>query len=468
MEQPPQQARLKRELKLPDLVLMQVLVVLGIGWIGYAAKQGSTHVILWIAAILGFYAPLAAVVVFLSRAIPLEGGMYQWLKEGFSPFAGYMAGWNYSIFFILLFANDGAALANSLAYAFGPSWSWMISSKALMVVLNVLVWSLVLWTNVRGLHLVKWLSDAGSLLLLAMGGTTIWLLVQKWISGTPAVHQPFSLASPGLSLLSLAVFSKMAINALSGFEGSSIIAGECWAPERNVGRSVWIAAPLIAVIYILGTGTMLSYIRPEDVDLVAPMPQILRVGLNSSHIGVALATATILASVLVQRIQMVAVIGMVSRLPMVAGWDGLLPAWWSELHPRYGTPAKALTAITVASVGIGTASLLGVGEQEAVQVTTGASAGALCVVYLLLFGLVTVGMRHHTAKPPWWLRLAGLAGFLSVAVSLVFQVAPLVEVVNAGIFALKVSGCLVAANLLGVGLYWRGARKLELAATPAG
>ena len=149
---------------------------------------------------------------------------------------------------------------------------------------------------------------------------------------------------------------------------------------------MWIAAPLIAVIYILGTGTVLSYIRPEDVDLVAPMPQILRVGLNSSHIGVALATATILASVLVQRIQMVAVIGMVSRLPMVAGWDGLLPAWWSELHPRYGTPAKALTAITVASVGIGTASLLGVGEQEAVQVTTGASAGALCVVYLLLFG----------------------------------------------------------------------------------
>jgi amino acid transporter len=290
----------------------------------------------------------------------------------------------------------------------------------------VLVWSLVLGANLRGLHLVKWLSGAGSLLLLAMGGTTIWLLVHKWISGTPAVHPPFSLASPGLSLLSLAVFSKMAINALSGFEGSSIIAGECWAPERNVARSVWIAAPLIAVIYILGTETVLAYIRPEDTDLVAPMPQILRVGLGNTSIGLALATATILAGVLVQRIQTVAVIGMVSRLPMVAGWDGLLPSWWSELHPRYGTPAKALTAITVASLAIGTASLLGVGEQEAVQVTTGAATGALCVVYLLLFAVVTVGMRQHTAKPPWWLRVAGLAGFLSAAVSLVFQVAPLV------------------------------------------
>jgi len=78
MEQPSQQSQLKRELKLPDLVLMQVLIVLGIPWIGYAAKQGSTHVVLWITAILFFYVPLAVVVMFLSRAIPVEGGMYQW------------------------------------------------------------------------------------------------------------------------------------------------------------------------------------------------------------------------------------------------------------------------------------------------------------------------------------------------------------------------------------------------------
>jgi glutamate:GABA antiporter len=164
---------------------------------------------------------------------------------------------------------------------------------------------------------------------------------------------------------------------------------------------------------------------------------------------------------------MVPVIGMISRLPMVAGWDGLLPRWWSELHPHHGTPAKALISISIASVAIGAASLLGVGEQEAMQVTTGASAGALCVIYLLLFGLVTVGMRHHSAKPPWWLRLVGPAGFLSAVLSLVFQVAPLVAVVNGRIFALKVGGCLVAANRLGAGLYLRGARQLELARATA-
>lgn len=66
---------LKRELRLPDLVLMQFLLVVGLGWIGYAGKQGS-HVFLWLAAIVLFYMPLGLVVTRLSTAIPLEGGSY--------------------------------------------------------------------------------------------------------------------------------------------------------------------------------------------------------------------------------------------------------------------------------------------------------------------------------------------------------------------------------------------------------
>src|SRR5262249_42172207 len=161
-------------------------------------------------------------------------------------------------------------VANSIAYAVGPSANWMMSNKLWIEFLSIVSWGVVFWINVRGLHVVKWISDAGSLMLLAMGGATTWLLLQRWLSNTPPVPTPCSLASAGLSLVSLSVFSKIAINALSGFEGSSIMAGECWAPERNVARSVWIAAPLIAVIYVLGTGTELAYIEPKDIDLVTP------------------------------------------------------------------------------------------------------------------------------------------------------------------------------------------------------
>src|SRR5213594_1255004 len=88
MDQPLQQKRLKRELRLADLVLMQVLLIVGLSWTGAVAVEGSTHVFLWLAGILLFYLPLAAVVILLSRAIPIEGGAYQWIKAGVSPFAG--------------------------------------------------------------------------------------------------------------------------------------------------------------------------------------------------------------------------------------------------------------------------------------------------------------------------------------------------------------------------------------------
>jgi amino acid transporter len=82
----------RRELKLRDLVLMQVILIVALQWTGFAAKQGSTQIVLWLLAIVTFYLPLAAVVIKLSRAMPAEGGVYQWVKEGLSPFGGYMAG----------------------------------------------------------------------------------------------------------------------------------------------------------------------------------------------------------------------------------------------------------------------------------------------------------------------------------------------------------------------------------------
>ena len=34
--------------------------------------------------------------------------------------------------------------------------------------------------------------------------------------------------------------------------------------------------------------------------------------------------------------------GVSTRLPMVAGWDNLIPAWFSRLHPRYKTPINSI------------------------------------------------------------------------------------------------------------------------------
>src|SRR5574342_580525 len=64
---------LPRELGLPDLVLTQILFIVGLPWVGVAAKQGAAHIVFWLVAAALFYVPSAIVVVHLNRLMPLEG-----------------------------------------------------------------------------------------------------------------------------------------------------------------------------------------------------------------------------------------------------------------------------------------------------------------------------------------------------------------------------------------------------------
>jgi len=85
-------AELKKELGLGDLILTQILYVVGSHWVGTAAKLGSSQIVFWLLAIALFYGPLAAVVIYLNRLMPLEGGLYQWAKLGFNDFMGFIVG----------------------------------------------------------------------------------------------------------------------------------------------------------------------------------------------------------------------------------------------------------------------------------------------------------------------------------------------------------------------------------------
>src|SRR6266496_3187932 len=84
----------RKELGLFDLVLTQVVFVVGTIWVGTAAKLGYSQIIFWLLAILTFYLPLAAVVIYLNRLMPLECGLYQWAKLAFNDFVAYMVAWN--------------------------------------------------------------------------------------------------------------------------------------------------------------------------------------------------------------------------------------------------------------------------------------------------------------------------------------------------------------------------------------
>lgn len=442
-------AALSRELRLTDLVLMQVLLIVGLPWIGYAAKLGGAHVGLWFLAIVLFYFPLAGTVIFLSRRLPLEGGIYQWAKLGISPFAGFQTAWNYSFFLILIYAASGSVVANNLSYVFGPRAAWVAGSKPLILVCSVLFFALVYVVNLRGLHLARWITGAGGALVLGLYLLIAGLLFYRLLRGQPMAQPPFALALPAMSLITVNLFSKIALNALSGFEQVAIFAGECHTPERNIARSVWIAGPGIAVLYIVGTCALLAYTPQQRIDLIAPIGQILGASLGSSSLVAVLSSAAILALLFAYFTQTVACVAQVSRLPMVAGWDGLLPAWFSQLHPRFRTPVRSLGLTVAACVVLGAASLVQVGEQEANQILVGAGMACCGMYYLTMFAVV------WRERGPLWLRFAVVAAGGVTALAVALDVVPILDVARPVLFGIKVGGAVAAINAAGVYVYRR-------------
>jgi amino acid transporter len=438
---------LRRELRLPDLVLLQVLLIVGLPWIGSAALAGGSHVWLWAAAIVLFYFPLAGTVILLSRRMPLEGGVYQWVKAGISPFAGFLTAWNYAFFLILFYATSGAVVADSLHYLFHADW--MKDSHALILVCNVAWFLVVLWVNVRGLHVARWITSAGGASVIALYVVIIGLLALKIVRGEPMAQPPILLALPAMSLMTVNLFSKMAFNALSGFEQVAIFAGECHTPERNIARSVWIAGPGIALLYVLGTCAMLAHVRPnEPINLTTPMAQLLGASLHDSATLAFLSGAAILGLLFAYFTQTVACVAQVSRLPMVAGWDGLLPAWCSELHPRYRTPVRSLILVVIACLIFGALSLVQVGEQEATQLLIAAGMACSGIYYLAMFSVVLRG-----GAAPFWLKLGACTAAAVTVLAAALQVVPILDVKQPGLFAAKVAGGVLLINAAGAWVY---------------
>jgi amino acid transporter len=452
-------ASLSRELRLGDLVFLQVLLIVGLPWIGYAARQGGTQIVLWLLAVPLFYLPIAGAVIYLSRRMPLEGGVYQWVKIGLSPAAGFQAGWNYAFLLILFYANSGSVVTSSLVYLLGPSYEWMNASKPLLIGLNIAFFALVLLVNIRGLHLARWITSAGGALVMALYLLVVALLALRLFRHEHLVQPIATFAWPGFSLLTVNLFTKLAFNALSGFEQVAIFAGECRTPERNIARSVWIAGPAIAILYILATCGMLAYVPAAKADLIAPVSQVVGVALHGSATATALAAAAILGLLFAYFTQTVACIAQVSRLPMVAGWDGLFPARFTHLHPRFKTPVRSLIAVVAISLLFGAASLIQVGEQEANQILIAAAMACSGLYYLMIFAVILWGRwdtdTRGNNRAPIWLRISVCAAAAVTALAVALNVVPVLEVTQPWRFGAQVAGVVLIVNVTGAYLYRR-------------
>src|SRR5713226_511621 len=445
---------LKKPLRLFDLVLTQILFVVGSTWVGAAAKLGQAHLFFWLLAILLFYIPQAAVVIYLNRRMPLEGGIYQWAKLGFNEFAGFIVAWNLWLLSITVIALGGMFTTTNISYAIGPSAAWMPNSKLCVSVISSALVAGLGWTCIRGLSLGKWLHNVGAFAMLLVYGALICLPLLGLVRGELKSYHPLQLALPTMSIFyCFNIFSKLSVGALSGFEYVAILAGETRSPARDIGRSVIIASPVIALMFILGTSSVLAFIGNNPIDLIGPVPQTLRLGLRSFPIAGAIASMGILLMT-IRSISSTSVhLTGSSRLPMVAGWDRLLPDWFSRLHSRYKTPINSIIFVGALTLVIAVASQIGAGIQEAFQLVDNAANVFYGIVYIVLFAIPIAGAGAIRSRAPFWLRIAAGFGLGVCLLAIFFTVYPIIDVPSRLIFAAKIIGVTLIANAVGVTIF---------------
>ena len=194
----------------------------------------------------------------------------------------------------------------------------------------------------------------------------------------------------------------------------------------------------------------------SEVDLVSPVSQVLAIGAKPFGAGAQLAGAVILSVVGMRIAQASLNFSATARLPMVAGWDHLLPKWFTKLHPTFKTPVNSILFVGAATLTCSLVGMTGVARQEAFQLFNNVSGIFYALTYLAMFALPFV-----LKGVPAGVRIASGSGFLMTLLYVALSIFPIVEVGSSALFTAKVCLVILAGNAAGIAVFELARRRVS-------
>ena len=450
-----EQHHLQRQLRLRDLVLAQVLTVVGSSWVGLAAGLGRAQFVTWLVAFAAFYTPMAVAVYYLNREMPLEGGLYVWARRAFGDGIGFMTAWNVWGYAVLVIATLTSQIPSELSFLIGPSAARMPENHAIVLVIYAVMLALLALASYRGLAVGKWIHNVSGGVIMLVFALLIVTPIWAWLHHLPIHYAPFSFHLPHKDAGSLSLVSQV-LFAASGLEYIAIMAGETHAAQRDIGRSVVIASPIIVLMFVLGTASVVSFhelYASVPINYIAPIPQTLSLAFGQACVGSVLARLAIaLLSLRILGAASFIFTGVV-RLPMAAGWDHLVPEWFARLHPRFRTPTNSILFTTVLIAGFLLLASAGTHAAEAFNLLNNSSSEFYALAYLVMFLIPLIGAASLRKRLPKWVAIVCGVGVLTMLFILALNAYPFVGVDSPMRFAAEIVGTTLAINALGFFFY---------------
>jgi amino acid transporter len=447
---------------LRDVVLFHVVAIVGLRWLLTAANLGPGSVALWLGAVVLFFVPQGLAVLELSARMPEEGGIYVWTREAFGPLHGFICGWAYWVNNLIYYPSLIVFIAGNAALALGPGWEGLGGSASYTLVVSLTILWFAVGMNIVGLKSGRWVQNTGGLATWVAVLVLVGLAVAALLSGRAESPMTGGSLVPDLSSGNINLWSSLCF-ALAGLELASVMGGEVKDPQRTLPRSILVAAPMIAVIYIVGTLSVLTTSGSSDVDLVAGIVEAI--GSAGALFGIELSRAAAVLIVLTGMGGVGAWLAGAARIPFVVGVDRYLPAALGKVHPKWQTPYVALLVQGIGATVFLWLSVQGSTVEEAYLVLVDTTIIVYFIPYLYLFLAVPVlrsraAGSESTFRIPWGrpgLGFVAVAGFGTTAVSMVLAALPGAD--GGMAFVGKVVGG--AAGLMAVGLlfYAAAARK---------
>lgn len=269
----------------------------------------------------------------LAARFPEAGGGYVYLREAFGPLVAFVYGWK-----CLLVMDPGitAALAMGLAGYVGYALGWSGAVLKLVAIGAVLVMAAISIVGLRlGSRLMQWLTalKLGALALIAL--LALVLGAGDWSHFVPFVAQRAG-SDPLPGALAPALVG--AFFAFGGWWEIAKLAGEARDPARTVPRALALGVAVITLVYIVTSAVFLYLVPVERVtsgETFAAQAGEALFGPAGGRVFAAIVIVAVAGSLL-------ALLMALPRVYYAMARDGVFFKAVAEVHPRLGTPARAI------------------------------------------------------------------------------------------------------------------------------
>lgn len=325
----------RRELSLTDIVLFNVIATLGVQWIASSAHVGPVAILLHVLAVVFFFVPCVVVVSEFGRRMPEAGGFYRWTRDAFGEGHAFLCGWCWWLSVLLYLPGLLLTAAATATQAFGPTDG--LSHTGVQTTLALLILWCIAGLNITGLRFSALLNNAAAVGLYS--GGALALLASIVTAARYGVATDLTV-SGGLTLDRLSLWAQIAF-AYTGLELGTLMAGEVRDPQRAIPRAAWFSAFAVTGAYILGAWSLMAVMTPDEIDPMTGLVQVARTaGERNGAPWLGLLTGCLLTAGFTGKASAWA--NGAARLPSFASNICAFEDRFFRLHPRYGTPHKAL------------------------------------------------------------------------------------------------------------------------------